>query len=1401
MNKRARITMLSLFLALGIMLMIPISQAMAGTTHLVFGTVVNSDGVTKPAQADLQYSAYIKSRPLDVQASLPDYDGTQYGVDTGNFATDWIAGDVLVITFLNLTALEGKTVELTLDNTGAQQLDVTLTALTPTALTITPSNPTVQVPTTQQFTATATFTGVAGNQDVTSKATWQTSVADKGTIGAATGLFTPNHVGTTNVTATLGGLTSSPSIVTVTAGPLVTLTVTPDTATKTADQTQQFTATGVDVNGNAVSGSAIVWSVQGGIGTISATGLFSADVVGTGTVTATSGAVSDVSGNITVTPGALFSITVSPNAPTLTADQTQQFTVAGVDAKGNAAPVGTITWSGGTNIGAINANTGLFTANIVGTGTVTATSSLGKSDSSGTITVTAGVAAKMTLTATNTTLASDGKGSSVLTATIQDADGNVRTGDNATVVTFSLTDTTYLNLSSATATAVNGVAIVNLTTKAGNVAAPPATSSLSITSGALTAPAALPITIVNFSATPVSPALVTSGTPHTTTITAIGATNYTWSKVSGNGTLSATTGATVTFTAPTSITEGAAGHSTVINVKDTANQAVSYNLTIKTYAPVQITQPAAAVGLTNSGTLNTTQIQVSGGSGAYGYAVNGAAGVITVNGTGLVTSVASATGVRKVYVWDTANGAQATADSFRAETPNIEVVAPVAVTPTPVNLKASATQQFTATGGKGGYVWTISNAAAGSVSSTGLFTAAKVTAVQTATITATDGTYGNIKGTATVSVFPAVAISNAPTTTPTVESGKTYGTVLQAAGGSGSGNYEWSVTTDPSGTFGAAWTTADNFAFTAPTTGPFGGTYKITLRDKLNPTFISTFEIKVPIALDPKSFTFLSGGAAKTLTVGGSTAASTYTWDILSEATMAKVTNVADYGSWNPSVVVTGATTNIFTPTTVTASKTFYLQITVENDADLTAANGLNKRTFGPFRILPMDDYTVNVRNAAGALAGATVTVNYPGAAADTSTAGKYIFQLPDTGGTYLYNISLAGYVSQTVSSANDTVNVTLQAVDAAKAISGTVTPLPGAGGATVTAFLPTAMATQFTATTDAAAGTYTINLPTGAAATGWTVVASKTGYTAETTTGVAAGTAGVNFTLTAAAAPPDCGAGGGSKVDTDATTGLTTTVVVPTGGVTTDGYIYIQPENKGAASGFTSASPTYVYDVKIYTDLGMTLLMPAANIKRVVITLPLDLSVVRPGNMESGAFRIYTAATKALLEAGSAEAVPVANIISTDYVGNGAIGSVTFWVNHLSFFGIGAGTGTGAGAAGDSSGSGCFIATAAYGSYFEKHVQILRNFRDVYLLTNDWGRAFVGFYYRHSPAIADVIANHSGLRAAVRVGLAPVVGVAYVSLNTTPFQKILILVLLIGLLTAGTALIFRMKRVRRTVC
>jgi YVTN family beta-propeller protein len=69
-----------------------------------------------------------------------------------------------------------------------------------------------------------------------------------------------------------------------------------------------------------------------------------------------------------------------------------------------------------------------------------------------------------------------------------------------------------------------------------------------------------------------------------------------------------------------------------------------------------------------------------------------------------------------------------------------------------------------------------------------------------------------------------------------------------------------------------------------------------------------------------------------------------------------------------------------------------------------------------------------------------------------------------------------------------------------------------------------------------------------------------------------------------------------------------------------------------------------------------------------------------------------------------------------------------------------------------------CFIATAAYGSYLDPHVQVLRDFRDDVLLKNTLGQMFVDYYYEYSPPIAAKIAENEGLKAATRIALTPLV-------------------------------------------
>ena len=155
----------------------------------------------------------------------------------------------------------------------------------------------------------------------------------------------------------------------------VNISITPLNATLSPPQSQMFTATVTGTSNTNVS-----WKLSPAVGTISATGLYTAPALlsspETITVSATSSAdpTKVASATITLNPLTAVAVSVAPGSVTLAPSQSQQFT-----ATVTGASQSSVTWTLNPAVGAISA-TGLYTApasivalqNIIVTATSTA---------------------------------------------------------------------------------------------------------------------------------------------------------------------------------------------------------------------------------------------------------------------------------------------------------------------------------------------------------------------------------------------------------------------------------------------------------------------------------------------------------------------------------------------------------------------------------------------------------------------------------------------------------------------------------------------------------------------------------------------------------------------------------------------------------------------------------------------------------------------------------------------------------------------------------------------------------------------------------------------------------------------------------------------------------------------
>ena len=273
------------------------------------------------------------------------------------------------------------------------------------------------------------------------------SIGPDGSCTAAS--CTATAAGSHTVTATDGSMTATVPL-TVTAGPLASLTIAPASATIAAGGSQTYTATGSDKYGNSVgdvsAGTTLTITPADG-SCNQATHACTATTTGPHTVTGTSYGPSSATATLDVTPGPLDHITISSNISSIQAGGANYYTVREFDQYGNQPAYPGPTFLSISPDGSCTPYS--CTATIAGVHTVTATDT-GKT-ATVTLTVTPGPVGTLTIAPASTTIVAGA--SATYTATAADQYGNT-IGDVTATTTFSVAPEGSCTGASCTATKV-----------------------------------------------------------------------------------------------------------------------------------------------------------------------------------------------------------------------------------------------------------------------------------------------------------------------------------------------------------------------------------------------------------------------------------------------------------------------------------------------------------------------------------------------------------------------------------------------------------------------------------------------------------------------------------------------------------------------------------------------------------------------------------------------------------------------------------------------------------------------------------------------------------------------------------------------------------------------------------
>jgi hypothetical protein len=333
--------------------------------------------------------------------------------------------------------------------------DIARIDLSPTSATLTPNA-------TQSFSARAYD---AFDNEITSfGVNWSTlgtgSVESYGLTTATIRAGTIAGVYPNAVRASTSGVTATANL-TVSAGALAQINVQPAIVVMGANNTQDFTAQGVDAWGNVVPGFSAAWFISGNAGTFdssSATAAVFRSTTTPGTydnaITASSGAISGKA-SVIVLAGTVTSVSITPANVTVGINQTQLFTATVSDAFGNPFPQLSVLWRlSPTNIGTIVSSgplTALVKMNTQAGTFVDGLQALnGNIQGNATLIVPSGPPTNLNMSVSDPTLTTDGSDSVTIVVTVTDDYGNsVGPGQAVSVVVDECSGTCSLSVVAA----------------------------------------------------------------------------------------------------------------------------------------------------------------------------------------------------------------------------------------------------------------------------------------------------------------------------------------------------------------------------------------------------------------------------------------------------------------------------------------------------------------------------------------------------------------------------------------------------------------------------------------------------------------------------------------------------------------------------------------------------------------------------------------------------------------------------------------------------------------------------------------------------------------------------------------------------------------------------------------